>query len=257
MKQEICKAFCDSVEVAELPGGLGISSKLFSLYGDPAGIYAIGPDVHGLWRLDDGGWVLPNVIASGFDLEAENRQRALQSILDSASICLDTDALELYAANVRQQDLPATAIRFLAALVRVADLDQWTQDRVRSTFREDVKAGLAKLLPEIEIEENAVADERRADLRADLVLRAKDKPAVALYLAQQDIPLLEAMLLRSETASLSDRPLVAAILEKETAVTKRTRTRAVNRLDLVAIYQDDQAAALEHIASQAGSERIH
>ena len=47
MKQEICKAFCDSVTVTTLPRGYGISTNLFEIEGDPAGIYAIGPDSTG------------------------------------------------------------------------------------------------------------------------------------------------------------------------------------------------------------------
>lgn len=77
MKHEICKAFCDSVTVTELPCGFGISTTLFQIEGDPAGLYAVGPDDRGLWRLEDAGWLVPGLIASGYDLSSEQRKAAL------------------------------------------------------------------------------------------------------------------------------------------------------------------------------------
>lgn len=249
MKQEICKAFCDSVTVTKLPSGYGISTTLFEIEGDPAGIYAIGPDNTGHWRLEDAGRLLPYLIASGYDLSSDHRKAALATILETADAQLDDDGLEIVTGPIAQSAIPSHAIRLLVALVRVSDLAQMTAERVRSTFKEDVRTALATSLPQqIEIVENASADERSADLRADLVLRQVGHAPVALYLAQNDLSLVEAMLMRSETHAFGGaRPLVAALLERESAVSKHTRTRAMNRLDTVGVYDGDERQAIAKV----------
>ncbi len=249
MKQEICRAFCDSVTVTELPCGFGISTSLFQIDGDPAGLYAIGPDSTGHWKLEDAGWLLPGLIASGYDLSTENRKAALAVILNAADAQLDEDALEIVTGPISKADIPKSAIRLLVALARIADLAGMTAERVRSTFKDDVKAALASTLPDsVEIDEHAAATDMSADLRADLVFRQVGRVPVALYLAQNDLSLVEAMLLRSETqASTEARPLVFAMLERENAVSKHTRTRAHNRLDAVGIYEGDEKQALAKV----------
>jgi hypothetical protein len=53
---------------------------------------------------------------------------------------------------------------------------------------------------------------------------------------------------RSETqASEGVRPLVFAMLERENAVSKHTRTRAHNRLDAVGIYEGDEKQAVAKV----------
>ncbi len=249
MKQEICKAFCDSVTVTTLPRGYGISTNLFEIEGDPAGIYAIGPDSTGHWKLEDAGRLLPFLIASGYDLSSEHRKAALSAILESANAEFNEDGLEIVTGPIPQSEIPAHAIRLLAALVRVSDLVQMTAERVRSTFKEDVRTELAKSLPaNIEILDNAAADEQIADLHADLVLRQEGHAPVALYLSQNDLSLVEAMLMRSETQTSGDaRPLVAALLERENAVSKHIRTRAMNRLDAVGVYEGDEKQAVAKV----------
>ncbi len=251
MKHDICKAFCDSVKVSELAGGFGISSTLFSVNGDPAGIYVTGPSENNKWRLDDGGWLLPIVISSGFDISSNNRARSLNEILASTGLQLDEDDLEIFIENIDAEAVPSASVQFLASLSRIADLGAWNQERIKSTFREDVKERLETLLSDdILIEEESAPDPRASDLKADLVLRPASGRPVALYLAQTDVPLLEAMLLRSETSELQERPIVTAIMERENSATKKTRTRAHNRLDVVTIYDGDQQAAIARVAQE-------
>lgn len=249
MKQELCKAFCDSVSVTDLPCGFGISTTLFEIEGDPAGLYAIGPDSTGHWKLEDAGRLLPSLISSGFDLSSEQRKRALTSILETADADFDEDGLEISTGPMSKSDIPARAIRLIVALVRVSDLVQMTADRVRSTFKDDVRTALALSLPsDVEILENSPADDQIVDLRADLVLCQAGRAPVALYLAQNDLSLVEAMLMRSETHSAGEvRPLVAALLERENAVSKHTRTRAMNRLDSVGVYEGDEKQAVAKV----------
>ena len=246
MKQELCKAFCDSVRVTELECGYGISTNLFEIEGDPAGLYAIGPDSTGHWKLEDAGWLLPSLVASGFDLSSDQRKKALVGILESAGATFDEDDLEIATGPIPRSEVPAQAIKFLGALVRIADLVQMTSERVRSTFKDDVRAALANSLPSnVEILENAPVEEGSADLRADLVFRQDGRASVALFLAQNDLSLVEAMLFWSETGRVREaRPLVAALLERENSVSRHTRTRAMNRLDSVGIYEGDEKQAV-------------
>jgi hypothetical protein len=249
VKQEICQAFCDSVTVTELPCGFGISTTLFEIEGDPAGLYAVGPDRSGRWKLEDAGRLLPALIASGYDISTESRKAALAGILETADAQFDDEALEIVTGPISKADIPKRAIQLLVALARVSDLVRMTTERVRSTFKEDVRAALTSMLPtNVEIHERAAATETSADLHADLVLRQIGRVPVALYLAQNDLSLVEAMLLRSETqGSVGVRPLVFAMLEREKDISRHTRTRAANRLDAVGIYEGDEKQAVARV----------
>jgi hypothetical protein len=258
MKELICKAFCESITVADLPRGIGfgLSSSMFEAFGDQAGVYAIGPDKQGKWRLDDSGWVAPMLSSTGFDLGSHAKLDIFLDIVSGSGLEFDPDSMEIYADGVAEADVPATAIKFFSTLMRIAELAKWTSERIRSTFRSDVAATLRELLPDIHIHENAPADLRVPDLLADLVLEAPNQPKVALYLAQSDVSLLEAMLLKAETANLSGRPKVVAIMERERSAPLKIRTRAHNRLDIVTVYEGDGPAAVRRIAEEVGN-RVH
>lgn len=252
MKQEICKAFCDSVTVTKLPCGFGISTTLFEINGDPAGLYAIGPDRMGLWRLEDAGLLLPMLGAAGYDLSSPSRVAALNAVIGSAGASFDEEEMLIFSDLVPERDVPARAIRLLGGLVRASDLVHLTTERVRSTFKEDVRTQLASALPsDIELNDNVPVDDRFGDLRADIVLTRAGHVPVAIYLAQNDLALVEAMLLRSETTSAAARPLVGAMIERDRSVSTRTRQRAVNRLDTVAIYEGDERQAVARLAQFA------
>lgn len=258
MKELICKAFCDSITVTDLPRGIGfgLSSSMFEAFGDQAGVYAIGPDKQGKWRLDDSGWVAPMLTSTGYDLGTPSKQEVFSEIVSGSGLEFDSDSLEIYVEGVSETDVPATAIKFFSALTRIAELAKWTTERIRSTFRSDVAASLRALLPDVKILENAPADDRVPDLLADLVLQAPNQPSVALYMAQSDVSLLEAMLLKAETAGLSGRPKVVAIMEREKSAPQKIRTRAHNRLDIVTVYEGDGPAAVRRIAEEVTS-RVH
>ena len=258
MKREICKTFCESITVNDIAGGLGISSNAFSVHGDPAGIYAMGPDADGMWVLDDGGWILPIVISSGFDISSPARMSALVEILSSVDMTLDEDSLEIRSHRICSEDVPRAAISMFLAISRVADLAHWTQERVRSTFKEDVRLRLSASLPDgVMMELDAVPDERVRDIRADIVLRSPNYPPVAIYLVQNDSAMFEAMLLKSETKALSGRPRVAAILEKENSGSSKVRVSAVNRLDAWAVFSGEQEMAIERVMAEVQAPRIH
>lgn len=203
--------------------------------------------------------MLPWLVASGYDLSSDQRKKTLTAILEMAGATFDEDGLDIATGPISKSDIPAHAIRLIGALVRVSDLVHMTKERIRSTFRDDVRAALVSSLPPgVDMLENVPADDRSADLRSDLVLRQTGRAPVALYLAQNDLSLVEAMLLKSETQSAGDaRPLVVALLERENAVSKHTRTRAMNWLDSVGVYEgDERQAIMKVIQSVSGAPKI-
>lgn len=254
MKAEICRAFCDSVTVTRLPHGYGLSTNLLLIDGDPAALYVLGPDPDGRFVLQDAGLLVPDLISSGADVTTSTRREALDAILQTAAARLDEDEMTVTTGPVVADLVPATAFRLLTALVRVADLGRMTRERVRSTFKEDVRAALrAQLDPSIMIEADAPITSVLPEFVADVVIRRSGRVPVALYLAQQDVTLIEAMLARSETGYRMNgaRPVVAAMLERESSVSRINRTRAGNRLDVLTVYQDDDAAAVRRVAEVA------
>lgn len=252
MKPLICEAFCETVTVTEMTGGVGVSSNLLEINGDPISIYAIGPDDEGHWRLDDAGLTLPFIEASGFDLSADARQSALARVLSPAGAAFDLTEMEIFAPGVAEAELPRRLLQFMLCLVRVADLVNLSVERVKSTFREDFKRELRDRLPQnIRLDENVAPHPAAADVVADVLLSARDRQPLAVFLVQSDIALMEAMLLKAESKGKDAAPGVAAVMERETGASAAKRRRALNRLDRVLVYEGDELAAVDALIAMA------
>jgi hypothetical protein len=77
MKQDFCKAFCDTVSVRDVPAEQAKCTSIANINGDPVGFYVVGPLPHGRFRLEDSGQLIPCLSATGADLEIPRARRHL------------------------------------------------------------------------------------------------------------------------------------------------------------------------------------
>jgi hypothetical protein len=258
VKEQLCAAFCDQLEIHEVPAGLAVSTAFEFTHGEPIGFYVIGPDSLGRFRLEDDGTTIPMVEAAGVDLDTQTRQEAVESMLHEYGSVYDAERGELRTPPLDSGDVPRAALKFVSLLLRLQDLVLLAPDRVASSFREDainaIKTALANRATIRENESIAPGIE----FPADLIIEAPGRETVAVFLAQSEQRVLEAVVAQMAAAYEAHSTCsVIALLDKDTSVSRRMRQRAANRLAAMPIFEGDERAAVQRIEREVlGSQRI-
>lgn len=254
-KQLLCEAFCQDLDVSNVPAGLVVRTGFMNRDGDAIGFYVTHhPLDSGLWRVEDSGLVIPMIEAAGVNLESGPRAAALHRLLNEYSASFDAEAMELHSEYVSEAELPSEAMRFVALLLRVQDLELLNTETVANTFREDVVADLDRYISQrATIRYRAAPHERLKDFEADALIQ-KDGVSLALYFATSDERVNEAVILWMENKQLSVGLKVALMLEREKPpqINNRSLRRAMNRLDATTVYRDDEFGSMTRVASLVG-----
>jgi hypothetical protein len=250
-KEELCKAFCNDLQLRVVPAGLAVTTAFSSSDGDRIGFYIVQEGEK--FRIEDDGVTLPYLEGSGVDFRSGTRAEALGELLREYGVAIDDSTQEFFISRIAEKDLPAAALKFVAFSLRVRDFMLMTEFRVATTFREDA----AKLLKEAvsgkaSFEENATISSKLADFTADFVLRAKGRPPVAVYLGISDNRILEALFMQMRARYEVEEPAsIVALLEKRRTLSSKVLQQAMNRLDAVTEFRGDEAAAVQRIARTA------
>jgi hypothetical protein len=248
LKHELCKAFCDQLQFREVPAGLAVSTAFSFSDSEPIGFYVVGPDALGRYRIEDDGNTIPMIEAEGIDLDTSTRQDALVSLLSEYGARYDEERGELTTLPLSADQVPAASFKFVALLLRLQDLVLLTPERAASTFREDAsKAIRAALGSRANIKENeSIAP--GIEFPADLIIQSGAREPVAVFLAMSEQRVLEAVVAQMAVTYEAHTPCsVIALLEKDSSVTRKMRTRASNRLTAMPIFEGDQRAAIQRI----------
>ncbi len=259
MKNSICRAFCQDLSVRELKNGFAISTPFDDVEGNPLGFYAIGPGAEGRYRIIDSGATVAFLEAAGVTFDNEARQQAFAELLMEYGANYDDESGELVIPEIEEHNLPKAALGFMALLLRIRDFLLVTRERVESTFREDVITALKeKLTGRATVEEEKAVSLDLEEITPDLLMYAKGRETVALFIASSERKVHEAihlqMIARHE-AHVSLKIIV--MLEQEASVSQRLRQRADNRLDAVPRYRRDEKAAIERVIREVvGSEGL-
>jgi hypothetical protein len=254
-KEMLCEAFCQDLDVASVPVGLVVRTGFMARDGDAIGFYLTRhPQLPGQWRVEDSGLVIPMLEAAGVNLESGARAQAFHRLLDEYSASFDADALELHSEYVAEQDLPAEALRFVALLLRVQDLELLSTESVASTFRDDVVAALDRhIAKHASIAYKVAPHESLREYEVDALISYEGN-ALALYLGTSDERVNEAVILRMEISQRKSEIKVALMLEREkpSQINNRSLRRAMNRLDATTVYRDVEFGSLSRLAAMVG-----
>jgi hypothetical protein len=248
LKHELCKAFCDQLQFREVPAGLAVSTAFSFSDSEPIGFYVVGPDALGRYRIEDDGNTIPMIEAEGIDLETSTREEALRSLLTEYGVHYDAEKGELLTLPLNADQVPAAAFKFVALLLRLQDLVLLTPERAASTFREDASKAIRNALgTRASIKENeSIAP--GIEFPADLIIQSGSREPVAVFLAMSEQRVLEAVVAQMAVTYEAHSPCsVIALLEKDSSVTRKMRTRASNRLTAMPIFEGDQRAAIQRI----------
>lgn len=136
LKERICEAFCEGVQVATFKGGLAVSTSHLNVMGDRLGVYAMGPS-DGVYRLIDNALTVAVIEADGTSITSGARGEALASVLAQHGAEYDSQMGEIFVAGVSEAELPKAILDFMALLMRVNDLMVMTKERVKNAFEDD------------------------------------------------------------------------------------------------------------------------
>jgi len=251
LKKRICEAFCASVEAKRFNNGLAIGTPYSNRSGDRVGMYAIGPN-GGPYRLIDNALTISFLESEGVNFDNASRQEALNNLLGEYGASYDQELGEIFIERVAEGDLPRQVLNFSALLLRINDLAWLAQERVKNTFREDIKEVFRKLFAgKAEVREDEPVSDELSEISPDMVFLAPGRDPVAFFIATDDSKLWQAMHLRliadyEKHVSLS----VVAMLERGDALSAKMRAKADNRLDAIPRYEDEPDAAIQRVATE-------
>jgi hypothetical protein len=257
IKDELCEAFCGELEVRNVPAGLAVRTGFYAGDGDAIGFYITRhPEQEYYSRLEDSGLIIPALEAAGINLESGVRAEAFKKLLKEYHAEFDEDTLELHSGYVSQNDVPAEAMRFIALLLRVRDLELLSQETVKNAWSEDAEAALKRYFEnKASIEFRVPVSPELPDFIADAVIRPRFGDSVAVYFATSDSKVDEAVMLWMEKRWAKRNLKVVALLEKERPpqIGARALRRALNRLDATTSFRGDEMGALMKIGDLAGA----
>lgn len=209
------------------------------------------------WQLSDDGAFLSDLEGYGIDVRKGGRAEFLARALRPANARVNPDTLQI-TANVDHVLQPSDVLGFLVALSHAQNVTFWTKERVRSTFKEDATTALTEILGEAAVVEASVpVDSRLAEFPADLVIRPRGfgegGAVTAVFLVQAMDALTDALVLSLELRAMQRRDVrVAALIEDGSLNMGSPRaTRAVNRIDTVSFFRNDEREAAFKVARLA------
>ena len=195
MKDQLCKAFCDEIQIRTVPFGLAVCTGFDGFTGDPIGFYISKPDASGMYRIQDDGQTVFHLESVGADLDIQTRHEAFLSLLDEYGFKYDETEQVLQSDPLEEKEVPSKALRFVALLLRAQDLVLMIQERAQSTFKEEALRRIReKLQGRAEIFIDEPIDKSISDYPADVLIRADKRPPVAVFFGTSDKAVADAII---------------------------------------------------------------
>jgi hypothetical protein len=262
LKSALCKYFCADVLIKETGVGLVVSVGGFGGDShDRIGVRVV--DVGGGYYLADDGDYLSSLDACGLDIANGGRRQFLDGILKSVGAFWDRETFVIRTEIREGSAKPADLISFLISLVRVRDVQFWTREVIRSTFKEDALSDIEKTFKNYaNLNANSSIDSDLKEFPADVVVSPFGIEAkTAVYLVNSNDGMAEALGLWQETQRLAKTGInVMAIIESDETPGLNTKKvhRMANRIGHVAYYRGDERAAMERLRVVSGiSQPLH
>jgi hypothetical protein len=255
IEQVLCDAFCDGITVSEVPAGIAVSTAFENASGDRIGFYLVRDKVSGFYRIEDDGDLVPGLIASGVNVFKGARAKLFQALLAQGRIEFDAENGELRTPLLKEGEVAAAAMRFVALLIRVASLSSTSPEIVSENFRDDainrIKADLGS---KFEIREGESLRSDLEEFDPDVLLIATGKLPVAVFIASSDQRIYEAILMQMAAVYEARLPCaVVAMIDREGSklTSKKMRQRARNRLNAAPDFYGEEGSAVSRIAMEA------
>ncbi|MBA3449322.1 MAG: DUF1828 domain-containing protein [Pseudaminobacter sp.] len=249
LKERICEAFCEGVQVSTFKGGIAISTSYLNASGDRIGVYALGPK-NGLYKLVDNALTVAFLEAEGAPMSMGTRRETLSAILTQHNAAYDDEMGEIFREDIAEAHLPKAILDFSALLLRLNDMLLLTTDRIRNAFEDDVRGAVRAEMEKrhIEILENQPVSDQLPEITPDMVFFPSGREPVALFIATSESKLWQAMHLRLIAQHQKHFALsVVGVLEADNSLSQKVRVQADNLLDALPRYRNGPADTIQRI----------
>lgn len=238
--KDLCNAFCTGLAMREVPIGYAIKTPFVGPDGDALALYLRRQAGSSLVRFEDDGSTIAALSEDGVSLESEARANALAELLKQYGAFYDESGAVIHTDYFEGNRAPAAFTKFMALLLRVQDLRMLTRDRVRESFKDDVRKFVEENFQgRVVISEDVNPNEVLKDYVADFVLTAANGTTLAVYATSTENKALEALLLWQELArqNISDIQSMALLEQaKPPAIKERTISRLMNSQVLLGAF---------------------
>lgn len=253
MKEALCRAFCNSLDVRKVPAGYAISTPYSFEDGDPIIIYAVLVR-HGIYRLEDAGVQIPAIEANGVDLGSGTRGEAFDALLNEYNLQFDDKDMVVRTREFAEEEVGEAALKLLAFMLRLQDFLLLTPDRVKRTWQDDAMRSIHQRFDGIAVvEEHAPAVPEVPGIPADAVVRFNSGGApLAVFLATSDSKALQALVLKMELEKYQQKACAVVLLverAKQNPLREATYAMSQARLDEVLTYRGAEAETMMRLAT--------
>lgn len=230
---DLCKALCSGLSMREVPIGHVIKTPFVGPDGDSISLYLRRSlETPKQVRFEDDGGTIAWLESEGVSLDTETRAQVLAELLRQYDAFYDEADAILHTDYFDESRAPANLAKFMALMLRVQDLRFLSRERVRESFKDDVRKFVeTHFHGRVRIDEDENPNEVLKDYVADFVLRADSGATLAIYATSTENKALEALLLWQELARQGiDTVRSMALLEtaKPPAIKARTMSRIMN-----------------------------
>lgn len=228
--KDICGTFCDGLAMREVPMGYAIRTPFRSSDGDAIALYVRrSKDLPGMLRLEDDGSTVAELQVEGFGLDNEQRLAEFQTLLAEYGALFDESEHLIHTEYMEEAKAPAYFLKFMALLVRIADLKLLSRERVRDTFKADVQAFVEETFAGFGsvVRDEAPLDSLK-DYVPDVVVRTP-LATLAVYAGTSEVKALEAFVLWQELLRQGITH-VAPFIIFETAKPPQIKARTLSRI---------------------------
>jgi len=251
--ESLCQAFCESLEVNQIPAGLAVGTPFQRSDGDKVGFFLVQGD-GSRWRLEDDGLSVPLLTASGVNIETGQRSEEFTQLIDECGVVYDPENGELRTDWLDEATVPQAAFKFVTCLLRIQDLLLLQPKRIATTFRDDALKAITERFQgraEMSFEEPVVPS--ITDIPADVVICANGRPPLGVFIATSDSRVWQAITARTTAIyQFNEECKIVALFEYERAgLPERTQQQARNRLDAAPSFRGDPHGAMQKLAEEA------
>lgn len=251
MKEALCKAFCENLNVHEVPIGLAVGTSFRRSNGDAVGFYVVYEDIsRQRARIEDDGLTIASLEAAGVNLSNGPRAEQFAALLRQSHIYQDDEESLLHTDFMPNERLPVSALEFVAFLIRVQEFMHWTREAVEETFKDDViRAVKEHFTGRARIYLGDEAGSVLPGATADIVIEPPSGEPLAVFIGTSEPKALEATLLWSDVRARLAKParvLLVVDSPKPKRIRDRTYARALGRFP-IAVFPGLREEALATI----------
>ncbi len=201
LRENLCAAFCNNVEVGVIDSEtVSISLPLSGRDGDQVVAYAT--QMTGGWRVSDMGSTLMRLSYENdlSKLLTGARQKLFSSVLAESG--LQEHDGEIFT-EVPADALTGGLFTLGQGVIRLEDLGLWTQNRVESTFYDDLRAIIADIVPDADLVENYIVPniEGAENYPVDFYIKTQRNPLYLFGVLNKDKAMLSTIIIQHLRAS--------------------------------------------------------